>query len=78
MRGRFTEKATADVLGVPRAKTGTLRQGSSLAGTTLTADGRPLLFVVQVDGFAQTYDGTLRARAALDRIVAALTRCGCR
>jgi D-alanyl-D-alanine carboxypeptidase/D-alanyl-D-alanine-endopeptidase (penicillin-binding protein 4) len=78
VRGRFTEKATADVLGVPRAKTGTLRQGSSLAGTTTTADGRPLLFVVQVDGFAQTYDGTLRARAALDRIVAALTRCGCR
>lgn len=78
LAGRFTEKATADVLGVPRAKTGTLRQGSSLAGTTTTVQGRPLLFVVQVDGFAQTFDGTLRARAALDRIVAALTRCGCR
>ncbi|NHA69682.1 D-alanyl-D-alanine carboxypeptidase/D-alanyl-D-alanine-endopeptidase [Phycicoccus flavus] len=78
LSARFTEDATRDVLGVPRAKTGTLRQGSSLAGTTVTADGRPLLFAVQVDGYPQTYDGTLRARAALDGVVAALTRCGCR
>ncbi len=76
--GRFTTDATEDVVGVPRAKTGTLRAGSSLAGTTVTADGRPLLFAVQVDGFPRTSAGTLRARAALDRIVAAITRCGCR
>lgn len=77
LSGRFSDKATRDVVGVPRAKTGTLRAGSSLAGTTVTADGRPLVFAVQVDGFPRTYGGTLRARAALDRIVAALTRCGC-
>ena len=77
LRDRFAEKATQDVLGVPRAKTGTLRAGSALAGTTVDADGRPLTFVVQVDGFPQTDAGTLRARAALDLIVAALTRCGC-
>ena len=78
LRRRFGSEATDDVAGLPRAKTGTLRKGSSLAGTTVTADGRPLTFVVLVDGFPETYGGTQRARAALDRIVAALTRCGCR
>ena len=74
---RFDEGATKAVAGVPRAKTGTLGAGSGLAGTTVDADGRPLTFVVLVDGFPATYDGIARAREAMDRIVTALTRCGC-
>ena len=68
MRGRFSSDATEDVVGVPRAKTGTLKAGSALAGTTVTADGRPLTFVVLVDEFPEDFGGTLRARAALDPV----------
>ena len=75
---RFLSPSTRDVAGVPRAKTGTLDAGSGLAGTTVDADGRLLGYVVLVDRFPRTYDGIVRARVALDRIVAALTRCGCR
>lgn len=75
---RFDDDATKGVAGVPRAKTGTLGAGSGLAGITVDSAGRPLTFVVLVDGFPATYDGITRARESLDRIVAALTRCGCR
>jgi D-alanyl-D-alanine carboxypeptidase/D-alanyl-D-alanine-endopeptidase (penicillin-binding protein 4) len=73
---RFRKGATTAAAGVVRAKTGTLRSVSSLAGEVFTADGRQLVFAVLADNVP--VGGTDRANDALDRIGAALAACGCR
>ncbi|MFN2320483.1 MAG: D-alanyl-D-alanine carboxypeptidase/D-alanyl-D-alanine-endopeptidase [Dermatophilaceae bacterium] len=72
---RFLVSSTRAVAGIPRAKTGTINATAALAGTTVTRDGRLLTFVVIADRVPR--EGRLEARLALDRLVAALTECGC-
>jgi len=69
---RFT---VSDARGRVRAKTGSLPNVAGLAGTTVTSDGRLLVFAVLVDDFP---DGNAwNARATIDRFVTRLTACGC-
>jgi D-alanyl-D-alanine carboxypeptidase/D-alanyl-D-alanine-endopeptidase (penicillin-binding protein 4) len=56
-----------------RAKTGTLSNANSLAGTVVTQDGRLLVFALMSNG-----TGSTGARPALDAVASALRDCGCR
>ncbi|KAA1418033.1 D-alanyl-D-alanine carboxypeptidase/D-alanyl-D-alanine-endopeptidase [Mumia zhuanghuii] len=72
---RFTAPGTAAGLGAVRAKTGTLTGVHGLAGTTITADGTPVGFVVLTDRVPVPKTGD--ARDLLARIAARLTACAC-
>ncbi|WP_229706441.1 D-alanyl-D-alanine carboxypeptidase/D-alanyl-D-alanine endopeptidase [Micromonospora sonchi] len=76
LRDRYgSAPGTAAGAGVVRAKTGTLTKVHAIAGVVTTAEGRLLTFAVLTDQVAP--DGMEPARAALDRIAAALATCGC-
>lgn len=67
---RFNADAVAAARGVVRGKTGYLGGAATLAGVTVTADGRTVAFSIVVHGF----DGAdaVAARAAVDRAAAAI------
>ncbi|WP_341721441.1 D-alanyl-D-alanine carboxypeptidase/D-alanyl-D-alanine-endopeptidase [Micromonospora sp. FIMYZ51] len=77
LRDRYggSTPGTADGAGVVRAKTGTLTRVHAIAGVVTTSEGRLLTFAVLTDQVPP--DGMEPARAALDRIAAALATCGC-
>ncbi|MGB3187527.1 MAG: D-alanyl-D-alanine carboxypeptidase [Ornithinimicrobium sp.] len=80
LTGTLTDRFAADSAtqgrGVVRAKTGSLPQVTSLAGTLSTKDGRMLVFALtsnDVDGGA----ASIEAVAVIDDLVADLAACGC-
>ncbi|MFD8600282.1 D-alanyl-D-alanine carboxypeptidase/D-alanyl-D-alanine-endopeptidase [Kitasatospora sp. NPDC059646] len=74
LAGRFGAKSGAgEAAGIVRAKTGSLSNVNTLAGTVVDADGRVLAFALMT----RTGAAPEAARAAVDRIVAKIAACGC-
>ena len=71
---RFGRGLQRDAAGYVRAKTGTLRNVTALAGTVEDVDGRVLAFAVIANG-VRSVPG---ARRAVDRFASLLADCGCR
>lgn len=72
---RFMQPTNESAAGDVRAKTGSLTDVASLAGTVITADDRVLVFVV-ISNAAKSW-GPYGTRAAIDDFVADLQKCGC-
>lgn len=70
---RFTDELALPARGVARAKTGTLSLVGTLAGSTVTADGREVVFAFITNG---STDGWA-ARVWIDQAVGQITGCGC-
>lgn len=78
LTGTLHDRLTDDrnATGTVHAKTGTLSTVTSLAGGVLDADGRYLVFALQIDDVDK--DKILEARKTVDEVVTALADCGCR
>ena len=70
---RFTTAPASSAAGLVRAKTGSLTGVATLAGLVRDNDGQLLVFAFMAD---QAPDATA-ARAALDKLAAGITACGC-
>ncbi len=72
---RYRGGPAAAAAGVVRAKTGTLNGVGALAGLVRTRSGALLAFALAADGVP--FGRTLATQAALDRLAASLSSCGC-
>ncbi|WP_308250100.1 D-alanyl-D-alanine carboxypeptidase/D-alanyl-D-alanine endopeptidase [Sphaerisporangium fuscum] len=70
---RYAKADSRSAAGVVRAKTGTLNGVNTLAGLTRTADGRMMAFAFMAD----KVNDPMGAIAALDRLAALVSGCGC-
>ena len=70
---RFTDEISEPARGVARAKTGTLSFVSTLAGTTLTADGRQVTFAFLINGPPDGFS----AKLWTDQATGVVAACGC-
>ncbi|MCC2594421.1 D-alanyl-D-alanine carboxypeptidase/D-alanyl-D-alanine-endopeptidase [Tessaracoccus sp. OS52] len=70
---RFTDPVSSQARGVAKAKTGTLTRVATLAGTTVTADGREVAYAFLTNGSSDGW----AARMWTDQSVGVLSGCGC-
>lgn len=73
LASRFNDDISRPARGVAHAKTGTLSLVSSLAGTTMTADGRLVGFAIIINGAPDGW----AARVWADQAAGVITACGC-
>ena len=71
---RYDERSERAGRGTVRAKTGTLRDVSALAGFLVTADGSPLVFAILANHVARPF----AVQDWVDRTTAGWASCGCR
>ncbi|BDZ42594.1 hypothetical protein GCM10025865_18930 [Paraoerskovia sediminicola] len=74
LTGTLSERFVGEpAAGLTRAKTGSLRDVTALAGTVMTADGRMLTYVIVVDDTKEPFGAML----IFDDFVDELASCGC-
>jgi D-alanyl-D-alanine carboxypeptidase/D-alanyl-D-alanine-endopeptidase (penicillin-binding protein 4) len=77
MLRRFRDKGTLAYAGLVHAKTGTLKNVTSLAGTVVDRDGRLLVFAF-ISNRSTPVSASQSPTKGLDALIAVVASCGCR